>query len=157
MAQKNVLQPAAAVQADVRSLEPLTDADVQRALRLGYKEAWQGSDGNWYVSMVGTGAMRLALLENRLVPVIRERAEDGIALIRPVVFEGLAIRPIDGRMVQVAHGNVSHIVAVDRWLRRLQARMPRTLRVRIGTPLTASPETAISAARELVSTVPMRA
>jgi len=149
MAQKNVLQPAAAVQADIRSLEPLTDADVQRALRLGYKEAWQGSDGLWYVSMVGTGSMRLALLENRLVPVLRERSEDGIALIRPVVFEGITIRPIDGRMVQVAHGSESHIVAVDRWLRRLQSRLPRTIRTRMGMPLVAATETAISAAREL--------
>ena len=148
MARAAVLQPVAQA-ADIHSLEPLSDADLARARKLGYKEAWQGSDGFWYVSMTGSGSMRLALLENRLIPVMRERTEDGVSLIRPIVFEGLSIRPIDGRMVQVSAGSESHVVAVDRWLRRLQSRLPRTVRVRLGEPLVAATETAVSAAREL--------
>jgi hypothetical protein len=135
---------------DWRDIAPLPEADTERAYRLGYKECWMGADGLLHITASGSGSLRLALLEGRFLPVLRERdPEDGIWTVRPLVFSGLSIRPIDGRMIEITAGSETHVVAADRWLRRLAARIPRVIRARLGKALVLRSDVALQAAQEV--------
>jgi hypothetical protein len=149
MARSVAAAVAPAHDVDWRDIQPLSEADLNRAQRLGYRECWYGSDGMLRLTVSGSGSIRMALLEGRFLPVVRERDEDGVAVVRPVVFAGLTIRPVDGRMVELSDGKETMIVAADRWTRRLASRLPRVIRARLGQAVAGHTDLAMQAAREI--------